>query len=393
MEKLRNLSLKKTIALYMTVSLLCSFIMSAFLIQTARVTSQKIAWKYVDESQYVEDMGSKDLTYELRIPQAVQGVMSNSDRIVSELCDFIETYSILILSVTGACLAVVLFYNNKLRPPIEELSKAAKMVAQEELDFKISYDNRDELGVLCREFDKMRAQLAENNKLLWRMIEDEKALRAAIAHDIRSPLTVLKGYQEMLLEFIPNETLDQDQIVAMLSKGMDQIERMDDFIETMRKMNSLEGREVQSEAVDILMLKEQIENNIQMLSKEAGKKYALNADSDQGAFYGDKDLILEVVENLLSNALRYAKEAVQIELNLAGNEFTVTVTDDGSGFTESTEMVTKAFYHSNPHDDLKHFGLGMYISRLYCEKHGGRLLLGNRIIGGAIVKAVFQSNK
>ena len=110
-------------------------------------------------------------------------------------------------------------------------------------------------------------------------------------------------------------------------------------------------------------------------------------------FYGDKEIILEVVENLLSNALRYAKDEIQINISLSGDELIAIVSDDGQGFVESPEVVTKAFYHSNPQDDLQHFGLGMYISRVYCEKHGGRLLLGNKKSGGAIVKAIFKSNK
>lgn len=377
----------------MAIALVCSFLLSAFLIQTAIMTRQQITWKYVDEIQYLETAQTEGLTYELPMPQVKREIMSATDRVVSEICDFIETYIILILSIAGSCLAVVSFYKNKLSPPIEELREAAEMVGKEELDFHITYENKDELGQLCKVFESMRAQLEENNRILWRMIEEEKALRAAIAHDIRSPLSVLKGYQEMLLEFVPEETLDKEQILSILSEEMNQIERMNGFIETMRKMNSLEGREIVSEVIDISSLTQLIDNEAQMLSKAEGKKCKLYADADSQMFYGDKEIILEVVENLLSNALRYAKEEIQINVGLSEVELIVVVADDGEGFMERPEMVTKAFYHSNPQDDLQHFGLGMYISRVYCEKHGGRLLLGNKESGGAIVKAIFKSNK
>ena len=74
-----------------------------------------------------------------------------------------------------------------------------------------------------------------------------------------------------------------------------------------------------------------------------------------------------------------------------GKELELTVRDDGSGFTVSAQQAVKAYYHSNPRDDLEHSGLGMYISRLYCEKHGGRLAVGNAETGGAVVKAVFYA--
>lgn len=73
----------------------------------------------------------------------------------------------------------------------------------------------------------MRGQLAENNEKLWRNIEDERILRAAISHDIRSPLSVLKGYQEMLIDFLPNGVINVSKAMEMLSESMKQIERMD----------------------------------------------------------------------------------------------------------------------------------------------------------------------
>ena len=97
----------------------------------------------------------------------------------------------------------------------------------------------------------MRGQLEENNRRLWQMIEDERVLRAAIAHDIRSPLAIMRGYQEMLLEFVPEDMLDQEKMMEMLRGGMLQIERMNHFIDSMRKMTKLEERELNCSVVDI----------------------------------------------------------------------------------------------------------------------------------------------
>ena len=72
------------------------------------------------------------------------------------------------------------------------------------------------MGHLCHEFDRMRGQLEENNRQLWLIIEEERALRSAIAHDIRSPLSVLKGYQEMLIDYVPDGTIDKEKSVEML---------------------------------------------------------------------------------------------------------------------------------------------------------------------------------
>ena len=392
MEKLRNLSLKKTIILYLLAALLAGFLLSSVLIQIAVNTQQQITWKYVDEVQYLSQM-SKDQAYELPMPRIKSEYMNRLDSCLYEICDVIETYSILIFSVFGSGMAVIFFYRHKLKPPIEELSQAADMVKQEKLDFHVVYENQDELGQLCKEFENMRSQLEENNRIVWHMIEEEKALRAAIAHDIRSPLSVLKGYQEMLLEFVPEDGLDKEQILSMLEKGMEQIERMNGFVETMRQMSSLEQRPVHVASIPLAGLARQIDNEAHILSRGTEKKCDVQTELKESSFCGDRDMILEVMENLLSNALRYAKETVVIKISCKDAELDITIIDDGQGFWESAEKVTRPFYHSNPQDGLKHFGLGMYVCKLCCEKHGGKLLLGNQPNSGAFVKALFKEVK
>lgn len=377
----------------MAISLMCSFFLSAVIVQTATVTQQQIWRKYINEEEYIKAENERDNNYEISIPRTSQSAMNSRDAHISELCDFLETYTVLILSILSSCIAVVLFYRNKLKEPIEELHRASQMIAEDELEFHISYVNKDELGQLCNEFERMRAQLEQNNKTVWRSIEDEKALRAAIAHDIRSPLSVLKGYQEMLLEFVPNETIDKEKISEMLQEGMRQIERMNSFIETIRKMTKLEERELHFTDTNIATLGTQIQNEVQMLAKDSGKFYIVQMDKEERSVCIDIDLILEVVENLFSNALRYARENVKIVVSADINEMLITVMDDGNGFQEDWDTVTKAFFHSNPQDSLQHFGMGMYISRIYCERHGGKLLTGNNEQGGALVKATFKLNK
>ena len=108
--------------------------------------------------------------------------MNRLDYHLSEMCDFMETYSVLIFSIVGSVVAVFFFYKNKLKTPLQELKDASQMIADNELDFHVSYENKDEMGTLCKEFEMMRSDLADNNRKMWRMIDDEKALRNAIAH-------------------------------------------------------------------------------------------------------------------------------------------------------------------------------------------------------------------
>lgn len=390
MDKIRNLDLRKTILLYMSVALFCSFILSAVIVRIASRTQIRVWWNYVDEEAYFKAVENEGSNYVTDIPRPSVYEMTQPDHFVSELCDFLQTYTILILSMTGSCAAVFLFYQNKLKKPIEELALASKKIAENHLDFRISYKNMDEMGMLCMEFERMREQLAENNQMLWKTIEEEKILRAAIAHDIRSPLSVLKGYQEMLMDYLPNANIDMEQAMEMLSESNRQIERMDVFVENMRKMNSLENRKLAVQEISIKQLETDIQTELAVFEKEYGKKSVLQVQVSNEIFCGDKEVILEVTENLLSNAFRYAKHQVEIIAKAGYSELSISVRDDGDGFQEKEEKIVEAFHQQNIKDSLKHAGIGMYISRLYCEKHGGKLILENDKQKGAVVTAVFR---
>ncbi len=390
MDKIRNLSVRKTIFLYMAAALLCSFFLTAVVDRIADRTQTQIWWNYVDEEAYFKAVENEGPDFVADIPRPAAYEMTQTDHFVSELCDFLQTYTVLILSMAGSCAAVFFFYQNKLKKPIEELAQASKKIAENHLDFCISYENRDEMGVLCREFERMRKQLAQNNQILWKTIEEEKMLRAAIAHHIRAPLSVLKGYQEMLAEYLPGGEIDLEQAVEMLSECRHQIERMDAFVEAMRRLNSLESRKLKAGDISAGQLEEQIQAELAILGKEYGKQCVLQVSESKEEFYGDKEIILEVTENLLSNALRYGKQQIVVAVNLGYSQLSICVRDDGDGFHEDAEKITGAFYGQNVKDSLKHAGLGMYISRLYCERHGGKLVLGNDQQGGAVVTAVFR---
>ena len=389
MDKIRNLSLKKTILLYMAVALSGSFLLSAAVARIAARTQMRIWWNYVDQEAYFQAIEKEGPYYVADIRRPDDYEMTPSDHFVSELCDFLQTYAVLLLSMAGSCGAVFLFYRSKLKRPIRELTLASERIAENCLDFRVTYENKDEMGALCMGFEKMREQLAINNRALWRTIEEEKMLRAAIAHDIRSPLSVLKGYQEILMEYLPGADADMDQALEMLRESWRQIDRMDAFVEAMRKMNSLESRKPAAAEIPIRQLEAEIRAELAILEKEYGKETVLQASASEEGFWGDKEIILEVTENLLSNAFRYGKRQVAVLIKAERSRLKVCVRDDGDGFLEDAEKITEAFHGRNVKDSLRHAGIVMFISRLYCEKHDGKLILENEEQGGAVVTAIF----
>ena len=391
MEKIRNLSLKKTILLYFVISLTAAFLLSGFTVHFAGNMQNKIWEKYIDYADYTDVFQQHGKKYEIEISRPNQSQMNRLDYHLSEMCDFIETYSVLIFSIVGSVAAVFFFYKNKLKTPLQELKDASQMIADNELDFHVSYENKDEMGTLCKEFEMMRSDLADNNRKMWRMIDDEKALRNAIAHDIRSPLSILRGYQEMLLEFVSAESIKTEDVIDILQTGMYQIDRIEHFTENMRKMSHLEQRELQCSEIELSELAKKIEAEAAMLSKKESKLCKVERVQEQNIVKVDEELVMEAADNLLENAVRYAQKSIVLQIKKKDGFLIISVEDDGIGFVDTEEKVTEPFYHKNPQDDLKHFGLGMYISRIFCEKHGGNLKIYNARQGGAHVEALFKA--
>ena len=106
MEKLRNLSLKKTLVLYLAAGLVIGFFLSALLVMSANYVQQQIWWKYVDQEVYLEAMNRGGENYEVVVARPPLETMSASDGRISELCDVLDTYGILVISMATSCLAV-----------------------------------------------------------------------------------------------------------------------------------------------------------------------------------------------------------------------------------------------------------------------------------------------
>lgn len=388
MEKIKNLSLRKTIILYVVAALILTFFISSGIILTAEQTQKHIWTQYTDSDILSGHEVGYGYTAEVKRPDKKD--MVYRDYIISQICDAVETWTMLVLPMMGSIIAVFCFYRDKIKEPLEILTEGSRKIQENRLDFPVHYRKKDEMGQLCREFDRMRSQLQENNKKLWNMVEQERTLKAVIAHDIRSPLAVLRGYQETLMEFLPGEELSEQDTKEILQSGMQQIDRMNAFVEQMRRLSGIEDREIHYEKIETAVLLRYMENTAKVLADREDCRAVIKTEDIPESFLGDYSVICEVFENLLGNAVRYARHMILISLEVSEDKLFICLGDDGVGFHGEEDEITKPFYHDNLADDLKHFGLGMYLSKLYCEKHGGKLLLGSADIGGAYVKAGFH---
>lgn len=289
--------------------------------------------------------------------------------------------------IIGIGSAAAIYYRMKLKAPILQLQEGMKRIQDNDLDFSIGYSSDDELGQLCRSMEKMRKELRHNNKTLWETLQQRKLLNTSVAHDLRTPITVLRGYLDFLEKNIPQDKLTEEMLMDTISSMQGAVLRLERYAECVRDVEKIESIEIKREQQDTVSLLKEMESNICQL--EDDKKVVFLTDIFLPSINIDKSVVFRVLENLLQNAMRYRKEKVIVEVYQRDGLFLISVKDDGKGFSEEDlRQATNMFYGKEKGSE--HFGIGLGVCRLLCEKHGGFLQIGNNEFSGAYVIAAFD---
>ena len=210
---------------------------------------------------------------------------------------------------------------------------------------------------------------------MWRQVEERKALNAAFAHDLRTPLTVLKGYNEMLQA---SENLQTRQTAATMGKH---ISRMENYVSSMSNLRRMEDTQTEYKLIDLQPLVSSLYDSAKIVCKKNDKELILRNEIPDSQLSLDSAFVSQVCNNLISNAVRYARTAVTISFTLRDNGFLLSVADDGKGFDQSSLQKATSPYYTEESNHSEHFGLGLYICKLLCEHHDGFLKIENTATG------------
>lgn len=391
MEKIKDLSLKATIIIYMAIALAISTVLSFGLTHYAVNVQENVWFKYVDKEEYMESVENESgNNYLTTIPRIHSKYMSDQDVFIVEVCDVIETWGALIISFLFCIIAIILFYRKKLRIPLRVLLEASNLISENDLTFEITYESKDEMGHLCKEFEKMRRELVNNKKKMWNLIEDERTLRSAIAHDIRTPVALVKGNLEIIDEFFPLHKLSEEKVVEIVTKTIQHVEHLEHFVDMMKYLNSIVDMEPAYEKMTYKALAKKVYEIQKALCEKSKKDFKFEHNDVDCVMKVDSVFVIEVEENLLTNALRYAQDKVTISLEMAGDYLELVVEDDGPGFQEVPQKLLQAYCKRKEEKGDVHYGLGLYISKSLCSAHRGELRLENMEHGGARAIARFE---
>lgn len=388
-DKLKITSLKKSLGIYILIAILAVIVAYITTIVFCEGWRTLIYQEYSNTKSIMYN-SEGTLTVEVQGIDPADGTGVNSlDSKLIFIIDLIEKGSILLYSVIAIGFTSHIFYRNRLEEPINILIEEAQYISRNDLSFECRYESGDEMGEICSAFDKMRVQLSKNQESMWNMMEEQRRLNAAFAHDLRTPLTVMQGYTELLTKYYPTGRMSEEKLLDTLKLLEDQVNRLKKFSETMKDIHTFEGIKIKKGKNKLIYLLESIRRIANGLKGPENIIIDIqnNLSIDEG--YYDDHIILEVLENLLSNALSYANSHIDIFLENEGDMLHLYVRDDGKGFSKEELFMATSPYYSSRADSNEHFGIGLTICKLLCEKHGGSLSISNSTRGGAIVCASF----
>lgn len=378
-----DLSLRKTLVVYITVAALLAVVLCDITNDLCGMEIREIHAGYLDsmEKYYLTNERGERMGDGTYIGTDAFPLSPEDQRTVDILRALprVTTPMWSALCILGAAL---LFYRNKLKRPLAELRLASEKISQNDLDFTVTVHSMDELGQLCVSFETMRAALAQNFSEMWRQMEERKRLNAAFAHDLRTPLTVLKGHNEML------QSSGDEQTRATAVTMQRHISRLEHYVDAMSQLRRLEDTQPVYRQTPLKVLAASLYESGTILCEQAGKRFSMENRITSLSLSLDGDLISRVYGNLIANAVRYAATRLELCLEETAEGLLLSVSDDGPGFDKnSLEKVTEPYFTGEKAD---HFGLGLYTSKILCEHHGGWLRIENTV-SGAKVSVFFKS--
>lgn len=387
MGKIKTKSLKTSMAVTFLITICVTALLSSVTIFAANQVQHEILKKrymtinspdfQVDENtgNYILDIDNNNITWQ---------PLSTWDTVA-----YYGSYAAMVglpvfYIAVGIGAAAAVYYRKKLREPITQLQNGVERIQEDNLDFHIEYDGDDELGRLCCSMEKMRRELRQKHKALWESLEQRKLLNASVSHDLRTPITVLKGYLDYLEKNIPQDKLTEDMLLDTVSSMQGAVNRLELYVESVRDIEKIENIEIEKRSENVKLLLNELRSNVRQLARN--KEIIISNDITVDKIQIDKGVFFRILENLLQNALRYAEKQVSINLSHKKDFLILTVKDDGKGFSAADlEKATTVFYSNDK--EKQHFGIGLSVCKILCEKHGGLLYVGNQKEKGACVTA------
>lgn len=388
MDKLKNLSIKKTFCLIVIITAIVVILLSAVSVRICSNIRDQILLPhaFIFQPSVVQPEENGKFTLE-----AGGAIMDNEpvEYTDQEVVIFNTAQTLIVLlpvifSFVGIGCASSIFYHIKLKEPLDALKQGIIHIADNDLSFSIEYQKQDELGQLCGAFEKMRRELLDNNRRMWALVDERKKINASISHDLRTPITVIKGYSEYLDRNIGKDVLTEDGTREIATYIHQAASRLEDYANSVHEVQALEDISLEYKEISLADLMNEMQTQLSILSEQHQTKINISEQLPQQVVSIAPAAVFRIVENIVSNSLRYCKSQIDLDFSYSQSFLTITVTDDGKGFSAQDRAEAVNYFYKGK-KEKEHFGIGLTICKILAEKHGGTISLDNMPDGGARV--------
>lgn len=307
--------------------------------------------------------------------------------LITDLSPVGETARYIIIAMAAAVFLILVLTNGILTfivsrsivKPLEGLKNAAEQIREGNLDCRIEYKRKDEIGRLAAAFEEMRSQLKKSVQIQERYENNRKELISSISHDLKTPITAIKGYVEGIIDGVPDSREKMDRYIRTISVKADDLDKMIDELFLFSKLD-LKRLPFNFEEVAVLDFFHDCMEELQFeMEKKNITLYLTAGFQGPVQVMADREKLKRVLINIFENAAKYMnkeKGRVETALDLDGDFVTVKIADNGKGISaKDLPYVFDSFFRGDPsrNQSAGGSGLGLAIAKRIIEEHGGKI--------------------
>lgn len=330
--------------------------------------------KHVQESSS-QDSDSSQMVYDISLPQ------SSSSQVKLMAKDMILTATIILVFTA---LSVGLWIYRSIAVPLVKLKKATKNIKEGNLDFVLEVEGNDEFSQLCQDFEEMRKRLKESTEEKILMDKENKELISNISHDLKTPITAVKGYVEGLLDGVADTPEKQQKYLRTIYNKANDMDRLINEltfyckIDTNRipyTFNKINVKDYFDDCFEDI--------GLELSQQQIDLKYENKVD-DTVMVIADAEQIKRVVNNIVGNSVKYMdkpEKSIQIRVLDVGDFVQVEIEDNGRGISaKDLPYIFDRFYRTDTSRNSSKGGSGIGLSIVHkiMEDHGGKVWATSR---------------
>ena len=307
-------------------------------------------------------------------------IVSNVDGLLPEIKAMMaEMLLAVILIIVFTDAILMMWVYSSVVHPLGRLQEATKKIRDGNLDFALEVENDDEIGQLCQDFEEMRMRLKENAEEKIQYDKENKELISNISHDLKTPITAIKGYVEGILDGVASSPEKLDKYIRTIYNKSNDMDRLIDELTFYSKIDTNKIPYTFSKINVAQYFRDCVEEvGLDMEARGIELGYFNYVDEDV-VIIADAEQMKRVINNIISNSVKYLdkkKGIINIRIKDVGDFIQVEIEDNGKGIAaKDLPNIFDRFYRtdSSRNSSQGGSGIGLSIVRKIVEDHGGRI--------------------